>query len=103
MRATRPRRQTLGCGQAIRGHVMLRLLEARLEHADAGRSKQQHLSVLRSALPVVTARLITQWQQQAAAYPHGLAVALVREYLRFRHGWEQDHLVERHNVLVLYD
>ncbi len=80
-----------------------RLLEARLEHADPRLSKQQHLSALRSALPLVNPTLITQWQQQAAAYPHDLAVAMVREYLRFRPAWEQEHLAERHNVLVLYD
>ncbi len=43
------------------------------------------------------------WQQQAAAYPHGLAVAMVRTHLRFRPAWEQEQLAERHDVLVLYD
>jgi hypothetical protein len=58
---------------------------------------------LRSALPLVNLALITRWQQQAAAYPHALAVAMVRAHLRFRPAWEQEQLAERHEVLALYD
>jgi Domain of unknown function (DUF4037) len=58
---------------------------------------------LRSALPLVNPALITRWQQQAAAYPHDLAVAMVRAHLRFRPAWEQEQLAERKDVLVLYD
>ncbi len=79
------------------------LLAAVLEHADPALSKQQRLAALRSALPLVNPTLITRWQQQAAAYPHALAVAMVREHLRFRPAWEQERLAERHDVLVLYD
>jgi hypothetical protein len=60
------------------------LLAAVLEHADPRLVKQQHLAALRSALPLVNPTLITRWQQQAAAYPHALAVAMVRTHLRFR-------------------
>ena len=56
-----------------------------------------------SALPLVNPALIAHWQQQAAAYPHELAVAMVRTHLRFRPAWEQEQLAERHEVLVLYD
>ncbi len=80
-----------------------RLLAAVLEHADPRLAKQEHLAALRSALPLVNPPLITRWQQQAAAYPHGLAVAMVRTHLRFRPAWEQEQLAERHDVLVLYD
>ncbi len=79
------------------------LLAAVLERADPSLSKQQHLAALRSALPLVNPTLITQWQQQAAAYPHALAVAMVREHLRFRPAWEQEQLAERNDVLFLYD
>jgi len=79
------------------------LLAAVLEHADPRLAKQQRLAALRSALPLVNPPLITRWQQQAAAYPHELAVAMVREHLRFRPAWEQEQLAERHDVLVLYD
>ncbi len=79
------------------------ILAAVLEHADPSLSKQQRLAALRSALPLVNPTLITQWQQQAAAYPHELAVAMVREHLRFRPAWEQEQLAERNDVLVLYD
>ena len=79
------------------------LLAAVLEHADPRLSKQQHLAALRSALPLVNPRLITRWQQQVAAYPHKLAVAMVRAHLRFRPAWEQEQLAERNDVLVLYD
>jgi hypothetical protein len=79
------------------------LLAAVLEHADPRLAKQQRLAALRSALPLVNPTLITQWQQQAAAYPHELAVAMVRAHLRFRPAWEQEQLAERHDVLVLYD
>jgi hypothetical protein len=79
------------------------LLAAVLEHADARLAKQQRLAALRSALPLVNPTLITQWQQQAAAYPHALSVRMVRAHLRFRPAWEQEQLAERHDVLVLYD
>jgi Polymerase beta, Nucleotidyltransferase/Domain of unknown function (DUF4037) len=79
------------------------LLAAVLERADPSLSKQQRLAALRSALPLVNPKLITRWQQQAAAYPHALAVAMVRKHLRFRPAWEQEQLAERHDVLVLYD
>ena len=58
---------------------------------------------MRSALPLVNPPLITRWQRQAAAYPHALAVAMVRTHLRFRSAWEQERLAERHDMLVLYD
>jgi Domain of unknown function (DUF4037)/Polymerase beta, Nucleotidyltransferase len=80
-----------------------RLLAAVLEHADPSLSKQQRLAALRSALPLTNPTLITGWQQQAAAYPHALAVAMVREHLRFRPAWEQERLAQRNDVLVLYD
>jgi hypothetical protein len=79
------------------------LLAAVLEHADPRLSKQQRLAILRSALPLINPPLITRWQQQAAAYPHELAVAMVRTHLRFRPAWEQEQLARRHDVLVLYD
>jgi Domain of unknown function (DUF4037)/Nucleotidyltransferase domain len=79
------------------------LLAAVLEHVDPRLAKQQRLAALRSALPLVNPPLITQWQQQAAAYPHDLAVAMVRAHLRFRPAWEQEQLAERKDVLVLYD
>ena len=79
------------------------ILAAVLEHADPSLFKQQRLAALRSALPLVNPPLITRWQQQAAAYPHALAVAMVRAHLRFRPAWEQEQLAERHEVLVLYD
>jgi hypothetical protein len=79
------------------------LLAAVLERADPRLAKQQHLAALRSALPLVNPTLITRWQQQAAAYPHDLAVAMVRAHLRFRPAWQQEQLAERHEVLVLYD
>ena len=80
-----------------------RIQAAVLERADPSLSKQQRLAALHSALPLVNPTLITRWQQQAAAYPHALAVAMVREHLRFRPAWEQERLAERHEVLVLYD
>ena len=79
------------------------IMAAVLEHADPRLDKQQHLAALRSALPLVNPPLITRWQQQAAAYPHALAVAMVRTHLRFRPAWEQEQLAKRHDVLVLYD
>ncbi len=85
-------------GQATEG-----TLAAVLEHADPSLFKQRRLAALHSALPLVNPTLITHWQQQAAAYPHALAVAMVRAHLRFRPLWEQEQLAERHEVLVLYD
>jgi hypothetical protein len=63
------------------------LLATVLEHADPRLAKQEPLAALRSALPLVNPMLITRWQQQAAAYPHALAVAMVRAHLRFRPEW----------------
>src|SRR5215469_14054638 len=79
------------------------LLAAVLERADPRLSKQEHLAALCSALPLVNPALITGWQQQVAAYPHQLAVAMVQTHLRFRPAWEQELLAERKDVLVLYD
>jgi predicted nucleotidyltransferase len=79
------------------------LLAAVLEHADPRLARQQRLAALCSALPLVNPVLITGWQQQAAAYPPALAVAMVRTHLRFRPAWEQELLAERKDVLVLYD
>jgi hypothetical protein len=74
-----------------------------LERCDPSLPKQQHIAALLSALPLANPALVTQWQLQAAAYPHELAVAIVREHLRFRPAWEQEQLAERNDVLVLYD
>jgi len=84
--------------QAIEG-----ILAAVLERTDPRLAKQRHLAALHWALPLVNPTLINEWQQQAAAYPHDLAVAMVRTHLRFRPAWEQEQLAERHEVLVLYD
>jgi uncharacterized protein DUF4037 len=79
------------------------LLVAVLERADARLARQQDLAALRAALPLVNPTLIARWQQQAAAYPHELAVAMAQKYLRFRPAWEQERLAERNDVLALYD
>lgn len=79
------------------------LLAALVERADLPLSKQRHLAALGFALPLVNPTLIKEWQQQAAAYPHDLAAAMVRKHLRFRPAWEQEQLAERNEVLVLYD
>src|SRR5260370_31582572 len=80
-----------------------RIQAAVLDRVDPSLPKQRRLAALHSALPLANPTLITRWQQQAAAYPHALAVAMVREHLRFRPAWEQERLAERHEVLVLYD
>lgn len=80
-----------------------RLLAAVLERADARLASQQGVATLRAALPLVNPTLIARWQQQAAAYPHDLAVAMARKYLRFRPAREQERLAERNDVLALYD
>ncbi len=80
-----------------------RLLAAVLECADPGLAKQQRLAALHSALPLANPALITRWQQQAAAYPHELPMAMVQTHLRFPPAWGQKQLAERNEVLVLYD
>jgi len=89
------RHQTVGMIEGILADV--------LERCDPSLPKQQHIAALLSALPLANPALVTQWQLQAAAYPHELAVAMVREHLRFRPAWEQEQLAERNDVLVLYD
>jgi hypothetical protein len=79
------------------------LLAAVLERADLQLARQERLAALRSALPLFNPALIIRWQQQAASYPHALAVAMVRTHLRFRPAWEQEQLAERRDVLALYD
>ena len=79
------------------------ILAAVLERADPRLAKQERLAALRSALPLLNPTLIAGWQRRAAAYPHELAVAMVRAHLRFRPAWEQERLAERHEVLALYD
>jgi hypothetical protein len=80
-----------------------RLLAEVLKLHDPSLPKQQRLATLLCALPLANSSLVSQWQQQAAAYPHELSVAMVREHLRFRPGWELEMLAERHNLLLLYE
>ena len=80
-----------------------RLLADVLERYDPTLAKQQHLAALLSALPFSDPSLLTHWQQQALVYPHELSVAMVRAFLLFRPGWEQEMLAERDDLLVLYD
>jgi len=74
-----------------------------LEHAESSLPRQQRLAALLSARPLANPELVTQWQQQAAGYPHDLRVRMVRAYVRFRPAWEQEKLAKRNDVLVLYD
>ena len=83
--------------------TMEHLLADVLEHADPALPKQQHIAALLSALPLSNPALLTRWQQRAAAYPHTLGVAMVRAYLTFRPGIEQEMLAQRHDLLVLYE
>lgn len=83
--------------------MMEGILAAVLSHADPSLPKQQRIAALLLALPLANPTLITHWQQQAAAYPHDLAVAMVRKHLHIRPAWEQEQLAERNEVLVLYD
>jgi hypothetical protein len=80
-----------------------RLLADVLERSDLALAKQQHLAALLSALPLSNPSLLTHWQQQALVYPHELSVAMVRAYLLFRPGWEQEMLAERNDLLLLYE
>lgn len=78
-----------------------RILADVLEGADPSLAKQQHSAMLLSALS--DSSVLTQWQQQALAYPHELGVAMVREHLMFPPRWEQEMLAERNELLLLYD
>ncbi len=80
-----------------------RLLTDVLERSDPTLAKQQHLAALLSAMPLSDPSVLSHWQQQALGYPHKLGVAMVRAYLRFRPGWEQEKLAERNELLLLYD
>jgi hypothetical protein len=88
-------------------HLIAGMIEGNLsdvlERADPSLPKQQFIAALLSALPLANQPLVTKWQQKAAAYPHELAMAMVREHLSFRPGWELEMLAERNDVLVLYD
>ena len=83
--------------------TMEHLLADVLERADPALTKQQHIAALLSALPLSNPAVLVRWQQQAAAYPPALGVAMVRAHLRFRPGIEQEMLAERHDLLVLYE
>ncbi|MGE5334925.1 MAG: hypothetical protein ACM3N4_09525 [Nitrososphaerota archaeon] len=78
------------------------LLVAVLELADLHLARQQRMAALTTALPLMNPALITQWQQQAAAYPFALSVAMVQRHLRFRPAWEHETLAERNDALALY-
>lgn len=80
-----------------------RLLAEVLERGDSSLSKQQQLASLLSALPLSGPSVLAQWQSRAKVYPHALAVAMVREHLRFRPAWEQHLLAEHNDLLLLYD
>jgi hypothetical protein len=72
-----------------------------LERSDPSLPKQVRISALLSALPLFNAAALVEWQQQAAVYPHELAVARVRTYLTFRPSWEQEVLAERNDLLLV--
>ncbi len=80
-----------------------RILADVLERCDPSLAKQQHIAALLSALPLSDPSAFTRWQQRAKAYPHELAVAMVRAHLLFRPGWEQEMLAERNDLLALYE
>ena len=80
-----------------------RILADVLEGADPSLAKQQHPAMLLSALSLSDSSVLTQWQQQALAYPHELGLAMVREHLMFPPRWEQEMLAERNELLLLYD
>jgi predicted nucleotidyltransferase len=80
-----------------------RILADVVERYDPSLSKQQHIATLLSATPLPdSSSMLTHWQQQARVYPHELRVAMVRAYLIFDAGWEQEKLAERSDLLTLY-
>lgn len=91
------------CVRHITVETTERLLADVLERSDPALAKQQHLAALVSALPLSDPSLLTNWQRQAMVYLHALSVAMVRAYLLFRPGWEQEMLAERNDLLLLYD
>ena len=80
-----------------------RILADVLEQCDPSLAKQLHIAALLSALPLSDPSVLIQWQRQARVYPRELSVAMVRAYLCFRPGWEQEMLAERNDLLVLYE
>ena len=62
-----------------------RILADVLDRFDPSLSKQRHLAILLSALPLADpSAVLTDWQSRAQVYPRELSVAMVRAYLLFR-------------------
>jgi len=81
-----------------------RILADVLDRFDPSLSKQRHLAILLSALPLADpSALLTDWQSRAQVYPRELSVAMVRAYLLIPPAWEQEQLAERSELLALYE
>ena len=81
-----------------------RILTYVLDRFDPSLSKQRHLAILLSALPLADpSAVLTDWQSRAQVYPRELSVAMVRAYLLFPPAWEQEQLAERSELLALYE
>ena len=81
-----------------------RILADVLNRFDPSLSKQRHLAILLSALPLADpSAVLTEWQSRAQVYPRELSVAMVHAYLLFPPAWEQEQLAERSELLALYE
>lgn len=84
--------------------TMERYLAEVVDQHQIAPSAQTRLYSLQHALPVKGEAQIEAWRAKAAAYPDGLAHAMLREYLPFRGFWyAEEMLAARDDRLLLYD
>jgi hypothetical protein len=77
-----------------------------VERGDAFVLKQMRLAAIQHAIPLHGEAQAQRWREKAAAYPHALTLAMIRQHLdpEAFAGWHKRRmLAERDDLLMLYD
>ena len=80
-----------------------RFLADVVERFETSFGKQVLISTILHGIPLLGAPLVEGWRTRSAVYPDGLARAMVQEHLWFEPRWWGPMLVERNDLLALYE
>jgi hypothetical protein len=78
-----------------------RVLDDVLVHHDPSLLKQNLVAGIHQAVPLHGEDLLSAWKARTAAYPDGLAQAVVKTHAVIDHYWRQAALLERNRNLML--
>jgi len=74
-----------------------------LEGAAPDLVKQDLIALIRAAVVLHGNDLVAGWRQRTDRYPEELALAMVRAHLDFRSAWQRRKLLDRGELLPLYE